>query len=117
MLPLTPLEQTRAGRELIELGEIKGREEGLVKGQTDGLHDAIQIVLLTRFPQTSQEMSTRLMAVLSYVHDITTVEILLRLAAQVDSYAAFKQKVLAAVAKSALQESTHGNLSPREESQ
>jgi len=102
MLKLTPLEQTRAGQELMELGEIKGREEGRVEGRGEGLHDAIRIVLATRFPDTSSDMMTRLMALLSYLYDFETVEMLLQLAAQIDSYAAFEQKVLETLARSAL---------------
>lgn len=109
MLKLTPLEQTRADRELMELGEIKGR--------VDTLHNAIRIVLMTRFPHTSVEMITRLMHVLSYVHDVETLEMLLQLAAQIDSYAAFEQKVLATAAKSALQETSNGKSSGKEEAQ
>lgn len=111
MLKLTPLEQTRAGQELMELGEIKGLE----KGRVEGLHDAIRIVLLTRFPYTTRQNVTRLMAVLSYIHDITTVEILLQLATQTDSFATFEQKVLESVAKSALQPPLNGKASTKEE--
>jgi hypothetical protein len=57
------------------------------------------------------------MAVLSYIHDITTVEILLQLAMQTDSLAAFEQKVLETAAKSALQAPTNGKASPKEETQ
>jgi len=122
MLKLTPLEQTRAGQELIELGEIKGREEGReegriegrVEGRVEGLHDAIRIVLLTRFPHTSRDSVTRLMAVLSYIHDVEAVELLLQLATQTDSFADFEQKVLATAAKSALQT---GKASAKEEAQ
>ena len=113
MLKLTPLEQTRAGQELMELGESKGLEkgfekgrvEGRVEGRMEGLHDAIRIVLLTRFAHTPHEVVTRLMAILTYIHDIATVEILLQLATQTDSFAAFEQKVLETVAKSTLQKS------------
>lgn len=62
-----------------------------------------RIVPMTRFPQPSEEMITRLMHVLSYVHDVETLEMLLQLGAQVDSYATFEQKVLVTAAKSALQ--------------
>jgi predicted transposase YdaD len=121
MLNLTPLEQTRAGRELIELGETKGREEGReegrVEGRVEGLHDAIRIVLLTRFPHTLQELMTRLMALLSYIHDIETVEMLLQLATQTDSFAIFEQKVLETVAKSALQKNVEDDAPAREETQ
>jgi predicted transposase YdaD len=117
MLKLTPLEQTRAGQELMELGEIKGLEKGRVEGRVEGLHDAIRIVLLTRFPHAAQQNVTRLMAVLSYIHDITTVEILLQLAMQTDSLAAFEQKVLETAAKSALQAPTNGKALPKEETQ
>jgi hypothetical protein len=57
------------------------------------------------------------MAVLSYIHDITTVEILLQLAMQTDSLAAFEQKVLETAAKSALQAPTNGKALPKEETQ
>lgn len=119
MLKLTPLEQTRAGQELMELGEIKGIEKGIekgrVEGRMDGLYDAIRIVLLTRFPQARREILTRLMAVLSYIQDIATVEILLQLATQTDSFAAFEQKVLETVARSTLQKSEDEKASTKEE--
>lgn len=125
MLKLTPLEQTRAGQELMELGEIKGLEKGLeeglekgrVEGRVEGLHDAIRIVLLTRFPQTARQNVTRLMAVLSYIHDVATVEILLQLAMQTDALTAFEQKVLEAAAKSALQPPVNGKAPTKEEPQ
>ena len=110
---IKPLEQTRAGQELMDLGEIKGLE----KGRVEGLHDAIRIVLLTRFPQVARQNVTRLMALLSYIHDITTVEILLQLAMQTDSLAAFEQKVLETAAKSALQAPVNGKASSKEETQ
>ena len=123
MLKLTPLEQTRAGQELMELGEskglekgrVEGRMEGRVEGRMEGLHDAIRIVLLTRFSHTPHEVVTRLMAVLSYIHDIATVEILLQLATQTDSFAAYEQKVLETVAKSALQKSVDDKTVDKEE--
>jgi len=110
---IKPLEQTRAGQELMDLGEIKGLE----KGRVEGLHDAIRIVLLTRFPQVARQNVTRLMALLSYIHDITTVEILLQLAMQIDSLAAFEQKVLVAAAKSALHPPVNGKASTKEETE
>lgn len=117
MLKLTPLEQTRAGQELMELGEIKGLEKGRVEGRVEGLHDAIRIVLVTRFPHATRQNVTRLMAVLSYIHDVATVEILLQLAMQTDSLAAFEQKVLEAAAKSALQPPVNGKASTKEETE
>lgn len=110
---IKPLEQTRAGQELMDLGEIKGLE----KGRGEGLHDAIRIVLLTRFPQVARQNVTRLMALLSYIHDVATVEILLQLAMQIDSLAAFEQKVLEAAAKSALHPPVNGKASTKEETE
>jgi hypothetical protein len=109
MLKLTPLEQTRAGRELMELGEVKGR--------VDGLHNAIRIVLQTRFPHTSREAMARSIAVLGYIDDVETVELLLQLATQTESFADFEQKVLEIVAKSALQKATNGKAPTKEETQ
>ena len=57
------------------------------------------------------------MAVLSYIHDVAAVEILLQLAMQTDSLAAFEQKVLETAAKSALQAPVNGKASSKEETQ
>lgn len=113
MLKLTPLEQTHAGRELMELGEVKGRAEG----HREGLYNAIRIVLLTRFPHTSQEVITHLVAILGYVQDVETLEMLLQLATQTDSFEDFEQKVLEAAAKSALQPPVNGKASTKEETE
>lgn len=111
MLKLTPLEQTRAGRELMELGEVKGRAEG----RKEGLYNAIRIVLLTRFPYTSQEAITRLVAILGYVQDVETLELLLQLATQTDSFEDFEQKVLTTAVKSAVHHPVNGTSSAKEE--
>lgn len=111
MLNLTLLEQTRASRELMELGKVEGRAEG----RKEGLYNAIRIVLLTRFPYTSQEVITRLVAILGYVQDIETLELLLQLATQTDSFEDFEQKVLATAVRSAVHSPVNGASSAKEE--
>lgn len=113
MLKLTPLEQTRAGRELMELGKVEGRAEG----RKEGLYNAIRIVLLTRFPHTSQEVITRLVAILGYVQDVETLELLLQLATQTDAFEDFEQKVLATAVKSAIHPPVNGASATKEEPQ
>jgi predicted transposase YdaD len=89
MLKLTPLEQTRAGQELIQLGIEEGRQEG----RQEGLREGILAVLSVRFPETSEAQMNGLGPLLESITDEETMEILLNLAKQIETFAAFEQKV------------------------
>jgi predicted transposase YdaD len=89
MLKLTPLEQTRAGQELIQLGIEEGRQEG----RQEGLREGILAVLSVRFAEIPETQLSGVSALLEHITDEETIEILLNLAKQVESFAAFEQKV------------------------
>ena len=71
MLGLTPLEETVAGKELIQLGEQKGRKIGRDEGLQEGIQEGIQkgkqqsiMQLLTaRFGAVSPSIQARISAV------------------------------------------------------
>jgi hypothetical protein len=68
MLHLTPIEETVIGKELIEIGEKKGRQEGLSKGELIGEIRAMQKVLkrpVTPFPVLARKGQKTLKAMLA----------------------------------------------------
>ena len=67
MLGLTPLEETVAGKELIELGEQKGIQkgiqEGIQKGIQKGKQQSIMQLLTARFGPVSPSIQARINAI------------------------------------------------------
>ncbi len=107
MLKLTPIEETRAGKELIQLGIVQGREvgreegreEGLEIGREEGLRAGIQAVLSIRFQPISTERMEQLLKLLIQIHDDETVAMLLGLSQKVESLELFEQKVAELIAR------------------
>ena len=102
MLTLTPLEETRAFRELREEGYrdglitgmkegIKeGRQEGRQEGIKAGLRDGIRTILSVRFGEIPQPI----LGLVNRIDGIETLEALLQETAQVPSLADFQQRLL-----------------------
>lgn len=103
MLKLTPIEETRAGKELIQIGIVQGREvgreEGREIGREEGLRAGIQAVLSIRFQPISTERMEQLLKLLIQIHDDETVAMLLGLSQKVESLELFEQKVAELIAR------------------
>ncbi|MCX6048578.1 MAG: DUF2887 domain-containing protein [Chloroflexi bacterium] len=97
MLKLTPLEETRAGQELIQLGREEGREvgreEGREVGREEGLREGISVVLEGRFEDIAADLLIRIATQMKQIHDHETLEVLLKLAARIASPSAFEQRI------------------------
>ena len=107
MLKLTPIEETRAGKELIQIGIVQGREvgreegreEGREIGREEGLRAGIQAVLSIRFQPISTERMEQLLKLLIQIHDDESVAMLLGLSQKVESLELFEQKVAELIAR------------------
>ncbi len=97
MLKLTPIEETRAGKELIQLGLERGLErgleEGLEKGHLVGLQAGIQAVLAVRFPHITSTRMGRVLKLVERIKDDETVAMLLGLSQKIESLDLFENKV------------------------
>lgn len=97
MLKLTPIEETRAGKELIQLGLERGREQGLEQGLEQGrlvgLQAGIQAVLAVRFPAVTATRLDRVLELLKHLQDDETVAMLLGLSQKVESLDLFENKI------------------------
>lgn len=88
MLKLTPLEETRAGKELIKIGLDQGREEG----REEGLRAGVQAVLTIRFQPATARME-QIIGLLTQIHDDETIAMLLGLSQTVESLDLFEKRV------------------------
>ena len=88
MLQLTPLEDTRAYRELTQIGRKEGREEG----RLDGLQMGIRAVLHRRFPHATTEELVTALTLAGGVKDEAMLQVLLEEATDTDSLVEFQQQ-------------------------
>ena len=97
MLGLTPLEETVAGKELIELGRARGmqqgrqegRQEGLRQGEQKGKRSAIYQLLAARFGAVSPSVKRQIEA----ISDMSVLDQLFSDALTFTSYERFEQSL------------------------
>ena len=63
MLGLTPLEETVAGQELIQLGRDEGLQKGLQEGAQNAKRESIVYLLTARFGPISPSIEARINAI------------------------------------------------------
>ncbi len=94
MLQLAPIEDTRAYRELTQIGRNEGREEGREEGRQEGVRKGIRAVLHLRFPSATIDELATAMATVNSIKDESLLEVLLDQAAVTESLATFQQQTL-----------------------